>query len=90
MDLMLGVATFGEKQTARQKDFVRARSAQNRTKTAALAFQAFFAESLILVQYHRFTIMTGHYFYGDERRNTKNDFSVQNHTAKTNKEINLT
>ena len=52
MDLMLGVATFGGKQTARQKDFVRARSAQNRTKAAALAFQAFFGESLILVQYN--------------------------------------
>lgn len=52
MALMLGVATFGEKQTARQKDFVRAQSAQNRTKAAAPAFQAFFAESRILVQYN--------------------------------------
>ena len=44
MDLMLRVATFGGKQTARQKDFVRARSARNRTKAAALAFQAFFGD----------------------------------------------
>ena len=64
------------------------RAKQNKSRRAGVP--GFLWRSLILVQYNTGSIMIGHYFYRDERRNTKNDFTLQNHTAETNKGINLT
>ena len=64
------------------------RAKQNKSRRAGVP--GFLQRSLILVQYNTGSIMIGHYFYRDERRNTKNDFTLQNHTAETNKGINLT
>ena len=84
-----GGGDFWGKTDGTAKGFCTRVQRAKQNKSCRAGVPGFLWRSLILVQYNTGSIMIGHYFYRDERRNTKNDFTLQNHTAKTNKGINL-